>query len=61
MVSEVDLKVTFTAEYSGKHTGYYDVSLSAVFTSDTNHTDITEAYNSFLRALGYHLADEGEG
>ena len=58
MIGEVDLKVTFTAEYSGKHTGYHDVSLSVVLSSDTSHTEITEAYNSFLRALGYHV-DEG--
>lgn len=58
---EVDLKITFTAEYSGKHTGYHDVSLSVVLPSDTCHTDITEAYNSFLRALGYHVSGDEEG
>ena len=64
MIGEVDLKITFTAEYSkprNEHTGYHDVSLSVVLPSDTSHTEITEAYNSFLRALGYHVAADEEG
>lgn len=49
------LVVTFKAEYS-KHTdGYKDLQLAVHLSADATHTEITEAYVSFLRALGYYV------